>query len=292
MGADVTDAQNAQNELVTKLSSLVDLKVATGSNGSVTLSTTGGATLVGPNGAATLAYTPNTGVSQVTVTQPSVGQTPANVNLASGEIQGLLTMRNTTLPGVANQLSQYVAGAVTAINAASNASTAVPAPSQLTGVATGVDLQTSIGDFSGATNVAIVDSSGNLQEQVAIDFTAGTMSVNGGAATAFTPATFLSSLNTALGADGSASFTNGALSIQATNSGDGVAIADNSTTPSAAGNGEGFSQYFGLNNLINSSGITNFNTGLNANDPSGFPAGQTLSLCVWATMARRSPMSR
>ena len=54
---------------------------------------------------------------------------------------------------------------------------------------------------------------GVVQQTVAIDFTAGTMSVNGGAGAAFTPATFLAQLNAGLGAAGSASFANGALSI-------------------------------------------------------------------------------
>jgi flagellar hook-associated protein 1 FlgK len=289
MGEDVTDDQNAQGELISQLSSLMDVKVSTNSSGAVSLSTTGGTILVGQAGAATLGYNSQGTVTAVTVTQPGAGQQPSNLTLASGEMQGLLTLRNTTLPGVEDQLSEYVSGAAKAINAASNASSSVPPPATLTGQATGVDLQTAISGFSGTTNVAIVDSSGNLQQQVQINFSAGTMSVNGGAATAFTPATFLTSLNTALGGEGTASFNNGVLSISASNSGDGVAIADDSTSPSNAGNGEGFSQYFGLNNLISSSGISNYETGLTASDPSGFPAGQTLTLAV--TDANGNPLT-
>ncbi|HTX50756.1 MAG TPA: flagellar basal body rod C-terminal domain-containing protein, partial [Caulobacteraceae bacterium] len=164
--------------------------------------------------------------------------------------------------------------AVTAINAAHNANSAVPAPQTLTGRNTGLDLPTIIGDFTGATNIAVVDSSGNLQQQVAINFSAGTMSVNGGAATAFTPATFLTSLNTALGGAATASFSNGALSLSATTAGQGIAIQDDPTTPSQDG-GEGFSQFFGLNDLISSNEITNFNTGLQLSDANGFtPGGQ------------------
>jgi flagellar hook-associated protein 1 FlgK len=106
------------------------------------------------------------------------------------------------------------------------------------------------------------------------------MSVNGGAGTSFTAATFLTSLNTALGGTGAASFTNGALSIAASTAGNGVAIADDPTTPSKSANGEGFSQYFGLNNLINSTGPTDYQTGLTTSDPSNFPAGQSLTLCI------------
>jgi hypothetical protein len=81
-----------------------------------------------------------------------------------------------------------------------------------------------------------------------------------------------------MGGTGTASYVNGALSISAAAAGNGVAIADSATTPSKSANGEGFSQYFGLNNLIESSGVTNYQTGLTASDPSGFAAGQTLTL--------------
>lgn len=280
MGQDVTDSQNQQSALINQLSSLMDLKVTTNASGAVTVSTTGGVTLVGQGGAASLSYTPGGAITQVDVTQPGGDQAPTNLSLANGEIQGLLSLRNVSLPGVADQLSEYVSGAVNAINAAHNAATAVPAPQQLTGTANGVDLQTAISGFSGITNVAIVDGSGDLVQQVQINFSAGTMSVNGGAATGFTPATFLSSLNTALGGQGAASFTNGALSIAATTAGDGVAIGDDAATPSQSSNGEGFSQYFGLNNLITSSTVTNYQTGLSAADPSNFPAGQTITLGV------------
>jgi flagellar hook-associated protein 1 FlgK len=278
-GSDATDSQNAQSGLINQLSSLMDVKASTNANGTVTLSTTGGATLVGQSGAASLAYTPSNASSQITVTQPGAS-VATDLQLSTGELQGLLTLRNTTLPGVASQLSEFVNGAVTAINAAHNASSSAPPPAQLNGLATGVDLPTAVSHFSGATNIAIVDSTGKLVKQVKVDFSAGTMSVNGAAGASFTSASFLTSLNTALGGSGSASFTNGALSIQASAAGTGVAIADDPTTPSTSGNGEGFSQYFGLNNLITSSGVTNYSTGLSASDASGYPAGQTLTLRV------------
>ena len=280
MGSDATDAENAQGALITQLSSLMDVRVATSPSGAVSLSTQSGVTLVGQGGAASLAYTPGAGTSQITVTQPGAGQAAVNLDLSSGEMQGLLTLRNTTLPGVADQLSNFVSGAVSAINAAHNASSSVPAPQTLTGTANGVDLTTALNGFSGTTNVAITNASGGLVQQVAIDFTNHTMSVNGGAATSFTSASFVSDLNTALGGTGTATYTNGALSISAATAGNGVAIADSATAPSKSSNGQGFSQYFGLNNLIQSNGVTNYQTGLTASDPSGFPAGQSLTLRV------------
>ena len=281
MGADATDSQEAQNELITQLGSLMDIKSTANSTGGVTLTSQSGILLVGQGGAATLGYQPSTtAASQLTVTQPGGSQQPTNLQLASGELQGLLSLRNTQLPGIQDQLSEYVTQAVNALNQAHNASSSVPPPAVLTGQNIGIGLSTAIGGFTGKTTVAIVNSAGQLQQSVAIDFGADTMSVNGGAATGFTPSTFLASLNTALGGSGTATFTNGVLSIAASGAGNGVAIGDDPTTPSSSANGEGFSQYFGLNNLISSAGITNYQTGLTASDPSGFPAGQSLTLRV------------
>jgi flagellar hook-associated protein 1 FlgK len=280
-GADATNSQEAQNELLTQLGSLMDIKAATNSTGGVTLTSQSGILLVGQGGAATLAYQPSTtAASQLTVTQPGGAPQPANLQLASGELQGLLSLRNTRLPGVQDQLSEYVTQAVNALNQAHNASSAVPPPAQLTGQNIGIGLTTAVGGFAGTTTVAIVNAAGQLQQSVAIDFSADTMSVNGAAATGFTPATFLASLNTALGGAGAATFANGVLSLAANGGGNGVAVGDDASTPASSANGEGFSQYFGLNNLVGSSVISNYRTGLAASDPSGFPAGQTLTLRV------------
>jgi flagellar hook-associated protein 1 FlgK len=279
-GANATNSQEAQTELVNKLSSLVDIKSQANASGGVTLTTNSGVLLVGQGGAATLGYQPSTSAAGQLTISPLGGGQPSNLQLSAGEIAGLLSLRNVQLPAVQAQVSQYVSQAVNALNQAHNASTSVPPPASLTGQNIGTDLATAVGGLTGATNVAIVNASGQLQEQVAINFTAGTMSVNGGAPTAFTPATFLASLNTALGAFGSATFANGVLSLSATGAGNGVAIADSAAAPSAARNGEAFSQYFGLNNLISAGGITNFQTGLVGADPSNFPAGQTLTLRI------------
>jgi flagellar hook-associated protein 1 len=281
-GADPTNSQEAQTELVNQLSSLMDIKTQPTATGGLTLTSQSGILLVGQGGAATLAYNPSTTASsQITVSQPGGGQQPANLKLASGEIQGLLSLRNTQIPAIQDELSEYVTQAVNALNKAHNAAASVPPPTTMTGQNIGVDLPTAIGGFSGDTTLAVVSPTGQLQHSIAIDFAGatGTMSVDGGPTTSFTPSTFLATLNTALGSSGSATFNNGVLSLQVTG-GNGLAIADDATTPSQSANGDGFSQYFGLNNLISSSAITNYQTGLKATDPSGFPAGQTMTLRI------------
>lgn len=278
-GASVAGSQDSQSQLLGKLANLMSIQVSTQSDGSAVVRSSTGQLLVGYGGAATLNYTPSvSAMGQVSIISPGQGKS-ATLQVGDGELQGLLSLGNTIIPGVQAQLSQYVSGAVSAMNAVHNANTAVPPPQTLSGRNTGLDLPTIVGDFTGTTNIAIVGSNNQLQQQVAIDFSADTMSVNGGAATAFTPATFLSSLNTALGGAGTASFTNGALSISATTAGAGVAIADDPTTPAQDG-GQGFSQFFGLNDLITSSQITSYNTGLKATDPSGLTPGGTITFQI------------
>src|SRR5580698_2488125 len=274
--ADASGLQDNQSQLLSQLSSLISINVVTQPNGQVVVRSSNGQLLAGLGGAATVAYTPSTSsIGTVSVTSPGITEAQS-LQVGDGELQGLLNLRNSLIPGVQAQLGTYVSGAVSAINAAHNANSAVPPPQTLTGQNTGLDLPTIIGDFSGKANIAVVDGSGNLQQQVAIDFTADTMSVNNGPATSFTPANFLTSLNTALGGTATASFSNGALSLSATTTGQGVAVQDDATTPAQDG-GQGFSQFFGLNNLISSNEITNYNTGLKATDANGFTPGGTIS---------------
>ena len=274
-GGGAAGSQNAQGALIGQLSSLLDIKVSARSDGGVDIRSGDGSLLVGAGGPATLSYGAS-GVSagQLQVTQP--GGAPRTLTAGSGSLQGLLALRNTQLPAISSQLNQYVSQAVDQINRAHNAASAVPPPTQLTGANTGLDLPTAVSGFTGQTTIAVVDPSGVLQSRIDVDFDAGTMTVDGGASYSFSSASFLSTLNTALGGNGSASFNNGALSIQASGS-NGVAIADNPADPSSKA-GRGFSDFFGLNTLITSTGFPNTGTGLQGTDPNGFNAGGVISL--------------
>ena len=274
-GGDTTGAQNAQGQLINTLSGLVDIQVQARPDGGVDIRS-GTSLLVSRAGPAQLSYsTTGPNADQVLTASPGGGSARALMP-TSGAIQGLLGLRNTQIPAIASQLGEYVTEAANAINQVHNASTAVPPPTTLTGRNTGLDLPTAVSGFTGKTTVAIVSPSGTMQSRIDIDFDAGTMTVDGGGPTSFTPATFLATLNGALGANGSASFNNGALSISATG-GNGVSIGDDPTTPSQKA-GEGFSQFFGLNDLITSSTLPYTATGLSGSDPNGFNAGGVLTL--------------
>jgi flagellar hook-associated protein 1 FlgK len=278
-GADVTGSQDQQAQLVNQLSSLMDIKVNPTSQGGVTILSTDGTSLVGQAGAASLSYDAGGPTGTLSITNTTGLTQSFDGKITSGEIGGLIQLRNVDLPAVQSQLGSLTSGVANQLNAIHNDYSAVPAPTTLTGQSTGIDLPTSIAGFSGKTTIALVNTSTQtLDHKVAIDFTAKTISVDGGAATSFTSTNFLTTLNSAMASTGAtASFSGGALSLSSNSSTEGIAIQDDATTP-ATNAGKGFSQFFGLNNLISSGSITNYDTGLSATSASGFPAGQTLTL--------------
>jgi flagellar hook-associated protein 1 FlgK len=276
-GGDASGSQNTQSQLLNQLSSLMQIQVQPTATGGVTVRSSDGSYLVGDQGAATLAYS-TLGASGVLTATPPKGS-PQQLRVGSGEIAGLMQLGQVELPALSTQLSEFVTQAANQINAAHNASSALPPPATLTGGNVGMALDTAISGFNGKTTIAITDANGVIQKRVDVTFTGGTgiMSVDGAGGFGITATNFLSNLNTALGGFGSASFSNGVLSLSAAGGG-GVAIADDATTPSSNSTGQGFSQFFGLNNLVQSSTTTNYATGLAAASPNTFAPGGTIKL--------------
>ena len=272
--ADASGSENIQSGLVDQLAGLMNIQVSGRPNGGVVIRSAEGYQLAGDN-AATLSYNRTDATKGYIAIEPTGGigqQQP--ITITSGDLRGLMDLRDTTLPAISNQIGEFATRVSQQVNAAANASTAVPAPATLTGRNTGLDLTSAASNFTGSSTVAIVDSSGVVQKTVAIDFSAGTMSADGGPSTAFTPATFDTDLTAALGGAGTATFSNGVLSISAASG--GVAI-DEGTSSKA---GQGFSQFFGLNDIIRTSGFSNYQTGLTPSDANGFTPGDTISLRV------------
>ena len=278
-GGDPSGAQNQQSQLIDKLSSLMDIRVSSLPQGGVTLRASDGMALAGDgSGPAQLAYDGTGPKGQINVTTGTGVTQSLGTRLTSGELRGLLDLRNTDLPAVQSQLSELTSGVAQQLNTIHNAYAAAPPPASLTGRNTGLDLPTAINGFTGKTTIAEVNqASGVLDHRIDIDFDAQTISVDGGAATGFTNATFQSTLNTAMGG-GSATFANGALSLTAP-AGDGLAIQDTAANPASKA-GKGFSDFFGLNDLISSNTFDDYNTGLKSTDNSGYPAGQTIKFHI------------
>jgi flagellar hook-associated protein 1 FlgK len=278
-GGDVSGLTNQLQGLLDSLSKLMNVTISGDATGGVTVRSQDGVYLAGEQGAATVSYAVVGGGGLMTATPPK-GQ-PMQINPGGGEIGGLMRLAGVDLPQMLSQVSEYVSQAVSQINAAHNDASPVPAPNQLSGTQIGMALPTAIANFSGKTTIAITNSAGVIQQRLDVDFGAGQINVTDNTGTtstvSFTPANFLAQLNAALGAEGSATFTNGALALTATGATDGVAITDDPTTPSSNA-GMNFGQFFGLNNLIQSSQYANVTGGLGASSPNTIAAGGNISL--------------
>ena len=272
LGADSSGAENIQSQLLDELATLMNIRVTPRNGGGVDVRSLEGVLLAG-DGAAKLTYNVTDSTPGYITAQPARSTSNQPIQLTSGELRGLMDLRDIELPKMSDQLGEFISKAVDQLNAAHNAAAAFPAPATMTGRDTGLDLPSAVGGFSGTSTIAIVDPAGVLQRTVAIDFTAGTIAVNGGAGAAFTPASFLASLNVALGASGSASFAGGALSLSATG-GNGLAIDEGTSQKT----GRGFSHFFGLNDLVRTNGFANYTTGLAATDPHGFTPGGIINV--------------
>ncbi|CAM3293018.1 flagellar hook-associated protein FlgK [Asticcacaulis taihuensis] len=293
-GTDTTGAQTTQMSYIDQLSKLVDVRVTQEANGGVTLRTQSGTVLVSGASAATLAYTPATSVDASTsfgpITLTGVNNETRDFadSLASGEIKGLLDIRDKTSVAINDQLNEYVTQFSNQLNAAHNASSAVPAPTSLTGKNTSLTEEEAITGFQGETNIVTLDSSGNITHKMTLTFDTdgsgnGSYLMDGVAGT-FSASSFVSDINAGLGGAATLDFTNGKMSLTSGGT-DGVAVVDSpantatSTTPSNK-LGQGFSQFFGLNDLVTSDVPTNFKTGLTGSSAHGFTAGDTISFAI------------
>ena len=270
------------------LAQVIGIKTSTNPDGSLNVSTTDGINLVS-NTYATLSYSGGAQLGtfgNVTIqdVNPSNGQpigtaTPLDPHLSGGSLKGLIDMRDQVLGGLSLTLGNLAQQTALAFNGQANANAAYPPPTSLTGRDTGL-ISTDGLNFTGKTTIAVANASGNLVSRIDVDFGAGTLSVDGGpsAAIGATVGSFATALNTALGANGSASFANGQLSVSATGT-NGILVQDDATTPSLRGT-TGFSQFFGLNDVFKAQNSSITATGLTAGDSSGLTAGGVIALSL------------
>jgi flagellar hook-associated protein 1 FlgK len=268
------------------LSQTLGIRATPQADGSVAVSTQDGLNLVS-NTYAVLAYSGSAGNGSygniaIQDVNPQTGQTigtpqALDPHLGGGSLKGMIDMRDNVLGGLAETLGALAQQTAQAVNQQSNANAAYPPPSSLAGRDTGL-VGTDALNFSGKTTLAVTSATGQLVSRVDIDFTAGTISVDGGASASLggTVASFTAALNTALGARGSASFAGGKLSLTASG-GNGLVLKDDDGAPSSRG-GAGFSQFFGLNDVLTASAPSLTATGLSAADASGLAAGGRIAL--------------
>ena len=242
-GQSTADLEDQRNTALQDVASKMNISYFTASNGDLQIYTTSGQALV-DSSAHTISYTAAANVTAATTYtagSSSSGFSAITVNgvditsqISGGDIGALVTLRDKTLPAAQSQLDQLAQQLASAMNSVSNGASSVPAPTSLTGtsaVTSGTALAA-----TGTVRIAATDQSGNLVSYSDLDLSS--YSTVGDLVTAING---ISGLSSSVDSDGH-------LSITATGSGNGVAI--NEMTSSVGGSGEGFSEYFGLNDLV------------------------------------------
>ena len=242
-GQSTADLEDQRNTALQDVASKMNISYFTASNGDLQIYTTSGQALV-DSSAHTISYTAAANVTAATTYtagSSSSGFSAITVNgvditsqISGGDIGALVTLRDKTLPAAQSQLDQLAQQLASAMNSVSNGASSVPAPTSLTGTSaltSGTALAA-----TGTVRIAATDQSGNLVSYSDLDLSS--YSTVGDLVTAING---ISGLSSSVDSDGH-------LSITATGSGNGVAI--NEMTSSVGGSGEGFSEYFGLNDLV------------------------------------------
>lgn len=242
-GQSTADLEDQRNTALQDLASKMNISYFTASNGDLQIYTTSGQTLV-ESSAHTISYTAAANVTAsttYTAGSSSSGFSAITVNgvditsqISGGDIGSLITLRDKTLPAAQLQLDQLAQQLSSAMNSVSNSASSVPAATSLTGT-TAVTSSTAL-SATGTVRLAVTDRSGNLVSYGDLDLSS--YSTVGDLVTAING---ISGLSASVDSDGH-------LSVTATGASNGVAI--NEMTSAVGSASEGFSEYFGLNDLV------------------------------------------
>ena len=275
ISGDATGAESQQAALLSQLGDLMDINITPRSNGGVSVRTGSGLLLAGA-GAATLSYRSAGAVNaestfdDVWITEPGGKTQSLTAGLKSGEIKGLLELRDVEAPAAAERLGELMSKLADELNRAHNANAAVPPPTSLTGRNVGQTLDSALSGFTGSTTITVVNpTTGALVARADVTFPVADA------------ATFLADVNAQLGGAATVSFADGRLSIS-TGTANGIAITDGAGGASDKA-GRGFSHYFGLNDLVVTDRPSNYDLGLTAGSLHGFTPGGTIRLAMTDT---------
>jgi len=262
-----------------ELTGLINVKVTNQPDGRVSIETASGQMLL--DSRLRQLSLPAAGASGAQTTYPAIeirfddrnGNTAATGQTleggsVGGTLGGLLQLRDKTLPDYQARAGEAFDGLARALNAASNAGTTVPAPATLTGRPTGLMGDDRAG-FTGSATFAVTAADGTVVARADLDLGSyGTLD------------DVIDAINLGLNGKGTASLgADGTLTIAAADAGNGVVVAQDPTAPSSRG-GVGFSQYFGLNDLVRSDTSTLVPAGFDAADETGFGVGETAQVVL------------
>lgn len=270
------------------LAQQMDVRVASQPDGALLVTTQDGVSLVSDSYAQMSYVAGQNGNYHPVMVQSIAPATGAQIgapqtldqHLGGGIIRGLIDMRDSTLSNLRNELGAFAQGVAVAFNREHNANSTFPPPDSLSGRQTGL-LSGDALNFSGKTTIALTNSTGVQQHRIDVDFTAGSLTVDGAAAGSFgnTIGDFISNLDGVLnGLGASASFAGGEMTLSGGASGLVVSDADSANPSSRAGTA--FSQFFGLNDLFTSSVPSILTTGASASDDAGLTANGDITFVL------------
>ena len=275
-GQPTADLEDQRNSALQDLASQMNVSYFTTSSGDLQIYTGSGQALVDST-AHPLSYTATSNVTAATTYvagSPSSGFSAITVNgvditsqITSGKVSALVALRDQTLPAAQAQLDELAQQFTASVNAVSNMGSSVPPPTSLTGTTT-VSSTTPL-SATGTVRIAVADQSGNLVSYKDLNLSSDT-----------TVGALVSDINSNVPGVTASIDANGHLTISATGSGNGVAI--NEMTSSVGSSGQGFSDYFGLNDLI--TGINASNIAVRSDILSGTAALPTATLDSSATL--------
>ncbi|MBI1682171.1 flagellar hook-associated protein FlgK [Caulobacter hibisci] len=243
-GGDITGLQDQRDAAVTTLSGLIGINSYTTSDNRVMVYTTGGDQLLGTT-AATLSYNASSALSATSVYPDNISGVTLNgkditESVSSGQLGALITLRDETLVNEQDELDTLASALISQVNAITNAGVASPAPSSLTS-ASSVSTTDSF-SASGSLRVAIVNASGTTVSTEDLDLSSYS-SIDD----------LVSALDAIDGLTASID-SNGKLSLTAEDSANGIALGD--IGAAVGDDSQGFSDYFGFNDLFSGSSAT------------------------------------
>lgn len=285
-GGDITGAENARDQLIDELSTIMDLRVTPAADGTVDIRTNTGGLLVGVT-AAKLSYTEFAtaygppGTIMINEGLPTEGA--FGPMLSGGLLKGLLQVRDVDLPSFGESLGSLAAAMADELNRVHATNAGSPPPARLVGRNTGL-LATDSLNFTGQAIVGVTNQDGDLARRLTIDFEAGTITTENPANVqnfAQNVGAFVTALNAALQlapAQATAAFVDGVLTLD-TNSSSGIVLGEVSGDASDRA-GRGFSHFFGLNDLVRSDVPTFFAAGFSPSDAHGLNASGSIRFRV------------
>jgi flagellar hook-associated protein 1 FlgK len=277
---DATGVENERDALLDELSGIFDINVQATEHGGVEVRTNAGTLLVGKT-VATLSYEPQLAPygtpGSVLLNKGEPNERAFEGDIRGGALAGLITARDVDLTDISAAVGELAASTADALNAAHAQNSTYPAATVLKGRNTGLIGSDAL-NFTGQTTIGVVNGAGDLLRRIAVDFGAGTITVDSTVTNfADTVDDFVAALNGALaGVGGAATFTDGALSLSG---GGGLVVQD----PTAGGSdraGRSFSHFFGLNDLITGAKPACFETGLSGTDAHGLATAGAITFRI------------